>query len=217
MIIITGASDGVGLQVAKLYQQAGKKVVNISRRASEYADINIQADLTQGNEIIRAANEVKALDEPLEAIINAAGVWTEEAIGSISEDEVKRTMASNVKSVIMFTSELIDRIKQDETDILNIISTAGTEQVAQGSAVYTASKWAARGYTKSLQLELKPTKCRVISFCPGGINTDFFEKNTTRRDGQENWMKPEDIAGLIKQLLDLPKNMQVSEIIVNRN
>lgn len=59
MIVITGASDGLGKALAKLYQEAGKVVVNVSRRKSEYAKHNLQRDLSEGKSIIAAAREIE--------------------------------------------------------------------------------------------------------------------------------------------------------------
>lgn len=215
MIVITGASDGLGLQLAKLYKASGKTVVNISRRECQYADQNLLHDLTEGQEIVKASQEVMAIDEPLEAVINCAGVFTSQSLGSITEDEIKKTMASNVKATVLLISELIDRIKKDESDIVNVVSSAGTKATTE--YVYGASKWAVRGFTQGLQVELKNTACRVVSFCPGGMDTGLFEKAIDKKvDGQENWMRPEDIAVFMKQILDLPKNIEVSEVIINR-
>lgn len=217
MIIITGASDGLGLEVAKLYKAANKTVVNISRREAKYADKNILQDLTKGPNIQEAAEAVKAIDEPLEAIINCAGVLSVQSLGAITEDEIKRVMATNVKPAILLVSNLIDRIKKDGSDIVNVSSTAGLKGNID-QAVYNASKWALRGFSANLQAELKDTQCRVISFCPGGFKTKLFEKGTgvdNTADGSE-WMEAKDVALCLKQLLDLPKNMEVSEIIVNR-
>ena len=148
MIIITGASDGLGYQLAKLYKDAGKIVLNVSRRECPVADYNFLHDLAVGKDVEAAAQEILALDEPLEILINNAGVYSEQPIRSITKDEVKRLMATNVESNILLTSFLIDRIKQDGTDILSVISTA----VRKGNpshAVYAASKWAQRGYTEA--------------------------------------------------------------------
>lgn len=215
MIIITGASDGVGLQVAKLYKEAGKRVVNISRRESEYADLNVVLSLREGKEIEEASKQVLAIDEPIEAIINSIGVFSRESFGEITEDEIKRLMSTNVKAPMLLVSKLFERIKKDEADILNVISTAGIVG-KKGEPVYSASKWAERGFTKSLQEELKDTPCRVISFCPGGIRTGFSEKALGFDASSEDWMSSEAVAGLIKSILDLPKNMEVSEIVLNR-
>ncbi len=215
MIVITGASDGLGLQIAKLYKETGKTVVNISRNESEYADVNICLSLREGPEIEEAAKRVLKIGEQLEAVINAIGVYSSESFGEITEEEIKRLMSTNVKAPMLLISNLIEKIKKDESDILNIISTAGVIG-KPNEPVYSASKWAERGYTKSLQDSLKDTPCRVISFCPGGIRTKFSEKALGFDASESNWMKPEDLAGLIKNILDLPKNIEVSEIILNR-
>ncbi|MEK7599662.1 MAG: SDR family NAD(P)-dependent oxidoreductase [Patescibacteria group bacterium] len=214
MIIITGASDGVGLEIAKLYKDAGKKVVNISRRESVAADVNIMQDMRQGVAIQAAAQSIKDMPDRIEAVINSIGVFTEETFGNVTEDEVKRLMSTNVKAPMMFISELFERIKKDEADILNIVSKAGTIG-SKATPLYAASKWAERGFTLSLQEKLKDTPCRVISFCPGGIGTGLFNKADTDIN-TNNWMSPEAIALFIKQILDLPKNMEVGEVIINR-
>lgn len=215
MIVITGASDGLGKEVAKLYKEAGKTVVNISRRECEHANVNICLSLREGPEIEEAVKKVLEIEEPLEAIVNSIGVFSRQAFGEITESEIKRLMSTNVKAPMLLVSSLIDRIKKDKTDILNVVSTAGTVG-KKNEPVYSASKWAERGYTKSLQEELRETSSRVISFCPGGVRTNFSEKALGFDASSEDWMKPEDLARLIKNILDLPKNMEVSEIIINR-
>ncbi len=214
MIVITGASSGVGMHCAKLYKESGKKVVNISRRKSEFADVNILKDLREGSEIKAAAQAVKDIDEPIEAIINSIGVFGQETFGNITEDEIQRHMATNVKAPMLLISELIDRIKKDEADVLNVVSKVGVVG-STTSPVYSSSKWAERGFTLSLQELLKDTPSRVISFCPGGIKTELFDKSGANV-GTKNWMEPSAIALFIKQILELPKNMEVSEVIVNR-
>lgn len=217
MVVITGASDGLGKELAKLYQADGKHVVNVARRTSEYADTNLLHDLREGDEIKAAATEIQAMDEPLEILINCAGVYTTQPLGSITEDLIKSTMATNVKAPIILVSELIERIKRDSADIANVASAVATK-ANPNEAVYGASKWAVRGFSRNLQLELKNYPCRVINFCPGGFSTKIFEKATGQdktQDGSE-WMSTADVALCLKQLLDLPKNMEVSEIIVNR-
>ncbi len=216
MFIITWASDGLGLQVAKLYKEAGKKIVNISRRACPYADVNICLSLREWEQIKETTDKILEMEEPIGAIINIIGVFSNEAFGKITEDEINKLMSTNLKIPMLLTSHLFDRIQQDESDIVNVISTAGIDW-KKGEPVYSASKWAERGYTKSLQTALKNTKSRVISFCPWGMKTKFFEKATWIDPTLEgSWMDPQDIALLIKNILDLPKNIEVSEIVINR-
>ncbi|HRP37049.1 MAG TPA: hypothetical protein PLS50_04520, partial [Candidatus Dojkabacteria bacterium] len=76
---------------------------------------------------------------------------------------------------------------------------------------------AVRGLNQNLQLEFKNTKCRVIGFNPGGFKSNFFEKATgIENNDWSSWMNPSEIAEFILQVIALPKNMEVSDIKLNR-
>jgi NADP-dependent 3-hydroxy acid dehydrogenase YdfG len=215
MIIITGASDGLGLQLAKIYNEAGIRVVNISRRNSEHADVNILTDLTNEGSIKKSIDKVLEIDEPIEALVNCAGVLSFEAIGSITNKEIERVFSVNIKAPILIVSGLSEKLKQDNSDIINVSSTVGLKAYPD-QAVYGSSKWAMRGFSQNLQIELKKTN-RIVSFCVGGFNSGLATKVTGESiTDPENWMNPEDIAKFMKQILELPKSMEVSEIIINR-
>lgn len=215
MIVITGASDGLGYQLSKLYQEAGNTVVNVSRRESKFSDINVSTDLSADTAIREAIREILKIDEPIEALINCAGVMSLEQISKITPQEVDRIFAVNVKAPILLVSGLASRLKNDRTDIVNVASTVGLKAYPD-QASYGSSKWAMRGFSQNLQVELKDTN-RVISFCVGGFNSDIAKKVTGQDiPDPENWMDPKDIAQFMKQILDLPKNMEVSEVVINR-
>jgi NADP-dependent 3-hydroxy acid dehydrogenase YdfG len=217
MIIITGASDGLGLEVAKLYKEAGRTVVNLSRRSCDYADHNIQVDLCDYDSVERAIEQVLVIDEPIEALINCAGVLSVQKLNGISASEIEKVMMTNVSSAIRLTSGLIDRLKLDAGDIVNVASTVGLKGYAD-QAVYGASKWAMRGFSANLQVELKDSPVRAISFCTGGFKSKIFEKATGHDAAFKSgtWMEPSDIAMFMKSILDLPKSMEISEVVINR-
>lgn len=74
-----------------------------------------------------------------------------------------------------------------------------------------------RGTSYNLQLELKNENCRVIQFNVGGMNTKMHTKWTGKEiEHPEEWMAPKDIANLMFYLLNLPKNIEISEITINR-
>jgi len=217
MIIITGASDGLGRQLAKLFSEDGKEVINISRHKSDFASLNLLCDLSKEDEIKEIVRQILNMDKKLDAIINCAGVLSVQPLGEINGQEFDRLMSVNVKAAMLLVSGLIEKIKKDETDIVNVSSSVGLKGYHE-QAIYGASKWAMRGFSANLQVELKGTKSRIISFCPGGFKTKLFEKATgvdNTKDGS-NWMKVEDVALALKQTLDLPKNMEVSEMMINR-
>lgn len=215
MIIITGASDGLGLELARLYKDSGKKVINISRRKSEFAGENLLTDLLQEEEIEKAVQQILAMGEPIEALVNCAGVMSLESLDSISASEIDRTFGVNVRAAMLLVSGLTEQLKQDHTDIVNVASTVGLKAYPD-QAAYGASKWAMRGFSQNLQIELKDTN-RVVSLCVGGFNSDIAKKVTGKEiPDPENWMNPSDIATFVKQIIDLPKSMEVTEIIINR-
>ncbi len=175
MIVITGASGGLGSEVAKLFKAEGRTVVNISRRECPDADKNLLHDLSKGKEIETAAKEVLAIDEPLEAVINCIGVYSAQTVDEIEEVEFDRTMSANIKASMILIARLLERIKKDGADIVNVASTSATKAVDK-EVLYATSKWAMRGFSINLQHELKNTPCRVISFVPGDLYQNFLKK-----------------------------------------
>ena len=217
MYVITGASDGLGLELAKLLAKQGKKVVSLSRTKPQIAGVQwVSTDLRDESSIEAAAKQVAAMDGTLEALVNCAGVMSLEHLESVSAAEIDRVFRTNVTGPILLTSRLIERIKQDKADVLNVSSTVGTKAY-KDQAAYGSSKWAMRGFSANLQVELAGTPCRVISFCTGGFRSKIGEKVTGQKLADpENWMLPQDVAQLMAQILQLPKNMEVSEIVINR-
>jgi NADP-dependent 3-hydroxy acid dehydrogenase YdfG len=216
MIVITGASGKLGGALADILVAKSKRVINLSRKAADGKLEFISTDLTDPESIKRAAKQINSRDEPLEALINCAGVFSEQAANALTDEQITKTFATNVEGPMLLTSLLMDKIRKDGADIVNVASSVGTKAY-KSQAAYGSSKWAMRGFSANLQAEFKGQPNRVISFCPGGFESKLFEKAT----GVDNivtgsWMTAEDLAAFIVQILELPKNMEVSEVIVNR-
>lgn len=215
MFVVTGASDGLGLALAKVLAANGKKVVSLSRTAPKDKKIaHIVCDLANEGVINAAAQAVLALDEPIEALVNCAGVFAEELVGELTGRSLALTFTTNIIGPEILVSRLVERLKKDGADIVNVASTAGLKGAA-GQSGYGGSKWAMRGFSEVLREELRGTGCRVISFCPGGMDTNIFKKANVTIDATK-WMQPGDVATFMWQILQLPKNMEVSEVVINR-
>lgn len=100
-------------------------------------------------------------------------------------------------------------IKQNSGDIINISSLAGRNAFV-GGAGYSATKWAVIGFARSLMLEVRKNNIRVITICPGSVNTSF--SNNVKDTSQ--MPQPEDIAKVVVDALSMPRNVMVSEIDV---
>lgn len=217
MIVITGASEGLGKELAELYIRDGKRVIGLSRQDCGEGVEHMATDLSQVADITAAAERIKADAEPLEALVHCAGILSVEKIEGLTDQAVSMLLDVDLKAPMLLTSALMEKIRRDGADIVNVSSTVGLKG-APDQAAYSAAKWGMRGLSAYLQLELKDYPSRVISFCPGAFKTDIFIKATGTDNSASKgaMMSAKDVAQCLKQLLELPKNMGVSEIIVNR-
>jgi 3-oxoacyl-[acyl-carrier protein] reductase len=215
-IIITGVSDGLGYQLAKKALDAGHKVVGISRNVPDLKIYHIKGDLTEEDGLNTVVKIIKEKYSKFDVLINCAGMLSVKPLGEVDYTETLKLFKLNVIAPLFLVSELVELIKSNEADIVNVGSTVGSKAY-ENQAAYGSSKWAVRGLNTNLQLEFKNTKCRVIGFNPGGFKSNFFEKATgIENNDWSGWMNPLDIAEFVLQIIALPKNMEVSDINLNR-
>lgn len=217
-VLITGASDGLGFATAKALSDKGYTVFSLSRTNPSDNKLNhIPLDLTSEASIENAAQKVLNLQTPITALINCAGIMSRfDRTSEKKFDDIVKVFCTNIMGTIFFVNFLLDRIIHDKADIINIASTAGTKGSAS-EPVYSSSKWAMRGYTKSLQELFKGKVSRAISFCPGGMRNTMLEKITGEQlSDPENWMPVEIIANELVKVIEIPKQAEISEIIINR-
>jgi NAD(P)-dependent dehydrogenase (short-subunit alcohol dehydrogenase family) len=154
MIVITGASDGLGRELVKLFLSEGKRVVGLSRSKCGPGVEHIKTDLLDESSIVKAAERINKDKDKLEVLINCAGVLSIENIDKLTSKEIDRVLGTNIRAPLLLTSELFNKIKKDGADIVNIASTVGLKGY-KDQASYGASKWAIRGLSANLQVELK--------------------------------------------------------------
>lgn len=216
-VILTGASDGLGRALGKKCVTEGVEVVALCRTQPDYECKFIPTDLTDATSMQDACATIRERYAEFDALINCAGIQKIQPSGAVDYQNMEELFRVNTLAPIFLTSELFMQIKENSADILNVGSTCGTKAGYPGETAYTTSKWGLRGTSYTLQAELKNTKCRVIQFNPGGMNTRIKAKDTgVEVSDPENWMRPEDVADVMFYTLTLPKQLEVSEITINR-
>lgn len=216
-IILTGASDGLGKEFAKLCISQNINIIALCRTKPDYDCDFIKMDLTDEESMINACNIIKEKYSNFNAFINCAGVPGIQKLNEITYSCLDDLMKINCIAPMFLTSQLIDLIKNNEADIINVGSTIGLKQGYENQLAYTTSKWALRGTSYNLQLELKKHNCRVIQLNVGGMNTKMHEKYTGNKiENPDEWMNPQDIADIMLYTLKLPKKIEISEITINR-
>lgn len=216
-IILTGASDGLGKEFGKICIQNNIQIIALCRTKPEYECEFIKTDLSDEKSITKSCELIKEKYNKFDALVNCAGVPGVQKLEEITYDCIDNLMKINTIAPMFLSAQLMKLIKENEADIINVGSTVGTKQGYLDQLAYTTSKWAIRGTSYNLQLELKKYNCRVIQFNVGGMNTRMHEKyNGNKIENPDEWMNPEDIAELMLNILNLPKKIEVSEITINR-
>jgi NADP-dependent 3-hydroxy acid dehydrogenase YdfG len=216
--IITGVSGALAGGLARKLLNDGKRVIGLSRRNPNIEKLEFyEMDLTDENKIEKVIKKIFSIldNEPI-YLVNVAGVFA----GDIRKGEIERVYRANIMGEIFLTEGLLSKIEQTGGDILNVSSTAGTKGVS-AEPIYSSSKWAVRGFTKSLQERLKSSKVRVTDFAIGGFVSDFAKKtNGLGFDAsgvvKSEWIPEEDAVNLIYTVINIPKTIQITEIIADR-
>lgn len=212
--LITWVSEGLWYCLAKQIISMWDRVIWLSRNKPDLDIIHIKCDLAKEEEILMATDKIKDLGE-INFIINWAGVFSVDKIEEIDYKNMERVFKINSLAPIFLVSKMFEIIEKYKTDIVNISSTVANKWYIDQD-IYTATKAWISGFTKTLQHRFKGKENRVIWFNPGWFKSNIFEKATWIKPDLTNFMNPEDIAKFLLQILDLPKNMEISDITINR-
>lgn len=219
-VIITGASDGLGKAIAQKCVDDGMKVVNISRSKCPVGGVdNILCDLSIEKDIENAVAEIKKNYSKFDVLINNAAIVGYSKINEIDYEKFEKTWKVNTIAPLYIISRLFDLIVENEADVINIGTTHSqhAHPGIENQLAYVATKYGLRGGSYNISMELKKTKSRLVHVYMGGFQSKMHEKDYGNvMTDPENWMKPSELAELIVYLIDLPKQIEISEITVNR-
>ena len=226
--VITGASSGIGEATARALVTAGYRVALLARRTDRInelaADLGnnalaIEADVTDRDSILGAAEHVRAELGGADILINNAGLMLLGPFSSEQRGDYRRMVETNLLGAITTTEVFLDQLREGGGDLINISSVAGrTARPTNG--VYAATKWGINGWSESLRQELQP-EIRVTVIEPGAVATELTSHITheSTREATEAFVKelairPEDIAEVILFAVSRPRRVTLNEILV---
>ncbi|HEX8579108.1 MAG TPA: SDR family oxidoreductase [Allosphingosinicella sp.] len=225
--VITGASSGIGEATARVLVAEGYRVALLARRVeriSSLADelqnaIAIQADVTDRDSVVAAAERVQQELGGADVLINNAGVMLTAPFGSDKRSEHRQMVETNLLGAMTVTEVFLDQLRAKGGDLVNISSVAGRVAPA-GFAAYSATKWGLNGWSEALRVELQP-EIRVMVVEPGAVATELSDhitddesKRVAREYRDSVAVPPQDIAEVIAFALGRPKRITLNEILV---
>lgn len=183
--LITGAAGGIGGATARRFLDGGWQVAALDVRPSGIdGSHDITADLRRVAECRRAVAEAVNAHGRLDAVVNAAGVWTEGASTDTTEEEWDQVLDVNLKGLYFVSTAAIPHLAASEGCVVNLSSDAGLQGNA-GAAVYCASKGGVSLLTKALALELATQGIRVNAVCPGDVDSPMLHGQARDHGGDD--------------------------------
>jgi NADP-dependent 3-hydroxy acid dehydrogenase YdfG len=225
--VITGASSGIGEATARALAADGHGVALLARRADRIhalADelgngaIAIEADVTDRDSIVAAAERVQQELGGADILVNNAGVMLTAPFTSNQREEHRRMVETNLLGAMTATEVFLDQLRANGGDLVNVSSVAGRVAPA-GFAAYAATKWGINGWSEALRVELQPD-IRVTVIEPGAIATELSDHIThadSKRAAKEyldTAIPPHDIADVIAFAVSRPQRVTLNEILV---
>lgn len=189
IIVITGASEGLGKVVATKLAAEGATITLVAHnedKLNQAAEVlgedahSYVCDVSSAEEIKQIVKQILGDLGRVDILINNAGIWTDEVIEKDNSDRRRKAFEVNTLGTIEFTKALEPTFReQNSGHILNVISTAGTSDTSAGDNTlwqsYGATKWALAGFTRALKDSLDDTKIKVTGFYPGGFDSNLYE------------------------------------------
>lgn len=219
--LVTGASRGIGLAIARRLAQLGSRVSLCARdstrleaaasglRNEGFDVLATVADVTHAGEIQKLVDKTHRQLGPIDILINNAGIGRFGPAHQFTEADWDAVLDTNLKSVFLVTRAVAPgMIERKAGHIVNIGSLAGKNAFA-GGGIYCASKWGLMGLTACMAEDLRAHNIRVSVICPGSVATDFSPH--TGRDTSK-LLQPEDVAHAVATLVTQAPQSFISEI-----
>jgi NADP-dependent 3-hydroxy acid dehydrogenase YdfG len=232
VVVITGASSGLGEATARLLSAQGAIVVLGARRVDRLQSLAyeltgsggraliVTTDVTHCEQVKRLVDAAVQTFRRIDVMINNAGIMPRAPLERLNIEDWDRTIDVNIKGVLYGIAAALPHMKQQKAGhIINVSSVAG-HKVGPGFAVYAATKHAVRALSEGLRMEVKPYNIRTTVISPGAVATELPSSVTepdiaesVRKLYKEIAIPAESFARAVAFAMSQPEDVDVNEIL----
>lgn len=236
VVVIMGASSGIGEATANLLAKSGAKLTIAARRMnrlekivqnnSEAEILPVAADVAKAEEVQNVIDKTVEKYGRVDVLFNNAGIMPVNNLAAIARDEWQNIMDINVKGVLNGIASVLPVMKKQQSGHIITTSSVLGYEVLPGYAAYSGSKYAVRAIMEGLRQEERTSNIKTTVIAPGTVQTELFNsinnqeikeqleslKNLPGADMQV--LQPEEIAEAVAFVINTPKNMAVNEMVI---
>ena len=217
-IIITGGDDGLGRAIAKLLSEK-ENVITVSKTKEDAIRISkaipgaecYTCDITKPEEV---SNTIKTIIEnqgDIDVLINNAGVWLAGNLTENTYEQISNCIDVNIKGPIYMTKAILPNMYESGHGLIINVCSQDSFDSDDLSAVYNASKWALRGFNRSIQKDVSKRGIKVIGFYPGFMQTNIFKKAENDYDTSTG-LEVEKVAKAIEFIINCEDDVIITEL-----
>lgn len=224
VILITGASSGIGRETAKLFQTKNWSVAATMRAPEKAEDLQhiadietFRLDVTDVDSIRQAIKDVLEKFGRIDAVVNNAGYAVVGPFEAAGTEQIERQFETNVFGLMNVTREILPYFRERKTGFIVNVASMGGRLTFPFYSLYNATKWAVEGFSESLQYELEQFNIRVKIIEPGPIKTEFYERSMelAKKEGLTayDYIFDKAMTKMQKAGTDAPDGRVVAEVI----
>ena len=222
VVIVSGASRGIGRAIALLLALQGAKVVAVARSEQELAELthktqglSIVADIADEEDARHVVAETLRQFGRLDILVCNAGVGSFNELEHFSSAEWDRIFDTNVKGTFLLCKAVVPYFKaQKKGHIVGITSDVAKRTFAHGTA-YGASKYAQDAVLGSLRKEVRPHGIKVSTIYPGLVDTYFNDTRPGSAEAEKTHLRPADVAQAVRYVLEAPAHVVIDELMLH--
>ncbi|EGQ9820514.1 SDR family oxidoreductase [Vibrio parahaemolyticus] len=227
LVVITGASSGIGEAIARRFSEEGHPLLLVARRVERLEALNLpntlceKVDVTDQASLIAAIEKAEAQFGPADVLVNNAGVMLLGQIDTQDAAEWKRMFDVNVLGLLNGMHSVLASMKaRNSGTIINISSIAG-KKTFPDHAAYCGTKFAVHAISENVREEVAASNVRVTTIAPGAVETELLSHTTSQdiKDGYDAWkvdmggvLAADDVARAVMFAYQQPQNVCIREI-----